>query len=593
MDIHKPLKHIAMSFSGGGFRAAAFSLGCLSYLNKSGLLSQVAFMASASGGTLASLPYAHALYNHESFSFDDFYKDLKQFLAGDKALTDAFNILNNGSEWEDTPEKGRNLINAFAKVYQRDLFKGATWAKLFDSDTIKKKHLKQICLNSTEFKNGLPFRFQNVDNKNVRGVIGNYTLFLTNKGKSKVLEKLRMGDITAASSCFPLGFEPIMFPDDFTYKLDDSGAEALSKDDLFEILNTPKINKQIASVMPDATKHGIGLDTEVTEELEKENTKKNTVSNEKLHTSFGLMDGGITDNQAIQSLMLADTRTNGHFDTFIVCDVTSPFMSGYSLPKVELNAFSRLSVNSLGFIYLLLILGLSVGAYACKNIPLFITFVTLLFVLPVGLGMYLFSQLSSKEAKENTWTKTIKKHFKYFFSIPIGSLWQMIQARGKSAGLMVGDVFLKQIRRMWYNQMFENKKWDNHRIAVMVYELSEKHYELTRARIGKNSELSDMVSQMELIPSDTMKKIAQTASDVDTTLWFDDKHVHDKALESLIATGQFTMCYNLIIYISNLEIHQHHLIKDGDGLIELKKQLLADWESFKNNPWEMVGTNKK
>lgn len=585
MGNHKPLTHIAMSFSGGGFRAAAFSLGCLSYLNKSGLLSRVAFMASASGGTLASLPYAHALYSSESFSFNDFYEELKLFLTGDKALTDAFNILNKSSQWADTPEKGRNLINAFAKVYHRDLFKGATWAELFDSDTIEKKHLKQICLNSTEFKNGLPFRFQNVDNKNVRGIIGNYTLFLNNKGKSKALERLRMGDITAASSCFPLGFEPIMFPDDFTYKSDDG---TLSKDDLFEILNTPKINKQIATVMPDATKHGIGLDTEVTEVLEKENTGKTNVSNENLHTSFGLMDAGITDNQAIQSLMLADSRTKGDFNTLIVCDVTSPFMSGYSLPKVKLNFFKRLSINFLVFIYLLIVSGISVWTYSCKSIPLLIAFLTIAFVLPLGLGIYLFSLLSSKEAKENTWTKTIKKHINYFFSIPIGSLWQMIQARTKSAGVMVGDVFLKQIRRMWYNQLFENKKWENHRIAVMVYELSEKHYELTRARIGRNSELNSKVAELKLTPTAEMKKIAQTASDVDTTLWFDDKHVHDKALESLIATGQFTMCYNLLIYISNLEIHQPDLIKEIDGLEGLKKQLLADWESFKKDPWQMV-----
>jgi hypothetical protein len=591
MGIHKPLTRIAMSFSGGGFRAAAFSLGCLSYLNKSELLSKVAFMASASGGTLASLPYAHALYSSESFSFDEFYEELKSFLAGDKALTDAFTILNKNSEWEDTPEKGRNLINAFAKVYHRDLFKGDTWNRLFDSDKITQKHLKQICLNSTEFKNGLPFRFQNVDNKNVRGVIGNYTSFLKNKGKAKVLERIRLGDITAASSCFPLGFEPIMFPDDFTYK---SGEETLSKDDLFEILNTPKINKQIVSIMPDATKHGIGLDTEVTEELEKENPGKNTNSDEKLHTSFGLMDGGITDNQAIQSLMLADSRTNGNFDTFIVCDVTSPFMSGYSLPTVRLNVFNRLSLNGWGIIYLLLITGLSVWAYVCqKNVPLLATFIALLFVVPLILGVYLFSQLSSKEAKENTWTKTIKKHFKYFFSIPVGSLWQMIKARTKSAGIMVGDVFLKQIRRMWYNQLFENKKWDNHRIAVMVYELSEKHYELTRARIGRNSGLNSIVTGLELIPTNEMKKIAQTASNVDTTLWFDDNHVRNKALESLIATGQFTMCYNLLIYISNMEVHQPDLLKQIDGLPELKSQLIKDWESFKKDPWQMVETKKK
>lgn len=59
-----PFQSIALCFSGGGFRAAAFSLGVLSYLNKvkiksaegeASLLSHVNFIASASGGTITNL----------------------------------------------------------------------------------------------------------------------------------------------------------------------------------------------------------------------------------------------------------------------------------------------------------------------------------------------------------------------------------------------------------------------------------------------------------------------------------------------------------------------------------------------------------
>ena len=66
-NIHKPLTNIALSFSGGGFRATAFCLGILSYLNyrlitndkgnQETLHSRVQFISSASGGSFANLAY--------------------------------------------------------------------------------------------------------------------------------------------------------------------------------------------------------------------------------------------------------------------------------------------------------------------------------------------------------------------------------------------------------------------------------------------------------------------------------------------------------------------------------------------------------
>ncbi|HEY1053758.1 MAG TPA: hypothetical protein VGE24_01445, partial [Emticicia sp.] len=134
MDNHQPLKHVAMSFSGGGFRAAAFSTGCLSYLNKCGVLPEVSFMASASGGTLASLSYAYWLYQGKTF--DEYYAHMKEFLHGEVVLKAAFDILEDDATWEATPEKSRNLINAFAKVYHEKLFAGGTWNDFFNP-TIK------------------------------------------------------------------------------------------------------------------------------------------------------------------------------------------------------------------------------------------------------------------------------------------------------------------------------------------------------------------------------------------------------------------------------------------------------------------------
>lgn len=582
---NQPLKHIALAFSGGGFRAASFSLGCLSYLEHCKKLEEVSFIASTSGGTIANLSYTHMLY--EGATFEAFYAHLKKFLDGETALKTAFDILNSSKAWDDTPDKGRNLINAFAKAYNQDLFNGATWSKLFD--TTGEKHVKQICANSTEFKNGISFRFQNANGVTSTGITGNYLLFLRETAPFETLRKLRLGDITAASSCFPMGFEPIMFPEDFTYH---TSQITLSKSALFDILDTHDAANQAASLSPSVEKHGSGLEFQLTQQVEGLENSRNTTLNEKptqSHKPFGLMDGGITDNQAIQSLMLADERRNGgNFGTFIVCDVASPFMDAYQLPKVSKNFLAQFSLTKWGILYfaLTILIGL-LGCY--YKSPVLYTIAGIMASIPIFIGIWIFSKLSGKNAN-NSWVKMIKKYIGYFFTIPVGSFWQMLQARIDSTVIMVSDVFLKQIRRMWYDQLYTNNKYENRRMSVLVYELSTKHYPVTEARLNgkdrKVQQIKALVEQDGLKPSEAMQKIAQKASEMGTTLWFDEHNVKDKVMEALIATGQFTMCYNLIMYLIKLEVEAPALVTTE--LSNLKKQLLADWKEFLKKPEFLV-----
>ena len=58
-----PLQRIAISCSGGGYRAASFHLGALSYLNRvqfkgKPLLENVKMISTVSGGTLTGIVYA-------------------------------------------------------------------------------------------------------------------------------------------------------------------------------------------------------------------------------------------------------------------------------------------------------------------------------------------------------------------------------------------------------------------------------------------------------------------------------------------------------------------------------------------------------
>ena len=151
---------------------------------------------------------------------------------------------------------------------------------------------------------------------------------------------------------------------------------------------------------------------------------------------------------------------------------------------------------------------------------------------------------------------------------------------------MVADVFLKRIRSMWYDKLYESKEWENRRIAVMIYELSKKHKKVTEARINRVSGLRDIVSALDLKPNEKIQNTAQKATDMSTTLWFDENDADNKVLEALIATGQFTMCYNLSMYICELEIQKPESV--SADLKKFRDKLLIDWELFKKDPEFMV-----
>src|SRR5277367_4424081 len=92
-DLLKPLGNIALTFSGGGFRAAAFSLGALSYLEEikiidgednHSLLENVSYISSTSGGSFTNALYSS--YIHRGKKFSDVYAKLINELKGEKIL---------------------------------------------------------------------------------------------------------------------------------------------------------------------------------------------------------------------------------------------------------------------------------------------------------------------------------------------------------------------------------------------------------------------------------------------------------------------------------------------------------------------------
>ena len=103
----EPFKNLALSLSGGGYRAATFHMGLMTYLSsviweEKSLLERVRIISTVSGGTFTGVCYATTIAKNKTLS--DFYDKMYRFFCeedvidkGLKKLEDFENNLNENS----------------------------------------------------------------------------------------------------------------------------------------------------------------------------------------------------------------------------------------------------------------------------------------------------------------------------------------------------------------------------------------------------------------------------------------------------------------------------------------------------------------
>jgi len=615
--VNNPLENIAIAFSGGGFRAASFALGTLSYLehvkiDNEPALKHIRYLSSASGGTITNLLYTASL--HKGDDFIDFYRHTLDIMSGEKILLEALSILNADAEWDENGTgKQRNLINAFAKVYDRRLFAldadkkpvppedatiGLYW-KNKDTDL-------EVCFNATEFYRGLSFRFRTTGKLSDNGKIGNSYLYFDPK-EYETVKKIKLADILAASSCFPAGFEPIVYPDDFCYP-------GLDREDLKKAMRYENYKLETHS-----------LADKISSTIDSDPKQKSYIQ------SFSLMDGGITDNQGLNSMMAADNyrRKNGQptFDLMLVTDVASYFMDNFEPPSIDVKT-AWLKKNISYYIkkyqpwlenipwikWWTMVIGVVVLIICFKwELPKYPLMGCLFFsgvLITIGLALWVVSNTKSTGTmlknlvrfnflrwftaliplRKSFSNEIITKLTDYLQQTRLNILEQMLKARLFSVKTMVLDVNLKQVRRLIFNLFYEDERWENRRQSNFIYDLSLHNKESREHRIENESRLKWKVSDEEkhllLNDLDRLYAIAERARRVGTTLWFEEKHnTKNTFLEDIVQTGQFTTCANLLEYLLSLRAKNIALSEDGlkrrDYLI---KKLSDDFNNFKNTP---------
>lgn len=534
-----PLESIGLCFSGGGYRASAFALGVLSYLhrinfNEKPLLQQVDALSTVSGGTLTGMAYAVAQAN--GITYDQFYKSFYQFLQADKLTEAAIGILKNDDLWK-TNHKKRSLINAFALAYEKLLVQGTF--KLFDQESTS--HLKQVCFNATDFSFGLAFRFQNT------GLFANKPLHCAELNAMKT--QVKVADAVASSSCFPFGFEPMVFPDDYF------------------------ANHQAADY-------------------------KALKSREQFVQGVGVMDGGIVDNQGIGSMinMGESTKRKRKPDLILVNDVGSYHMqpwvpgSGMAGKKKSLkeSVLDLLKFLNLRWYYWALLLAgvliltlnsmfvfgqswpaLYIVGGILTGVGLILTTVGLLTSVAKKVGLAWFNATVEKKVPP-----VLLDEVASLAHLEVGLVRNMISERITSTFKMVNDIFLKQIRRLNYDLLYSKAELKNRVITSTVYQLN-----------GEPTPYGNQTLNPAIpAPHARVQAVALVASETPTTLWWDEKDLHLQRQDNLIACGQFTTCYNLMDYILKLKANG---ITNAE-LDSLYKQLEADWKRFNEDPLFMV-----
>lgn len=525
------MAEVAISLSGGGFRAAMFHLGTLSYLNHLRMpngrpfLDIVNIISTVSGGSITGLwylmNYSKGVETDESIR--QLYKILNETDIPSKALD---LLLAKGNETN-------SLIKQFEKVYDSLFFHGERFKLL--QDVVDNTHIHHYSANGTDFSTGYAFRFQasrkiiNAKPEFSRGFVGNWA----NRIPWDVASDFKLSEILAVSSCFPGAFEPMIYPNDF----------------------------EISSM----TKH-----KDYIEEVAK--------------SPIHLMDGGIVDNQGIEPIVLANNQMaidlkphDGEkcIDLVIVSDVAPSKVTPNTVElPFKLGNITLSDVNWIidAVIIVLIVLGACFYYHKCRFL--------------LGCDMVLL--VDALVLRIATW-KIKQKLGKFLVSLPFSSKWgrllhlpfnsmqEMAESRLSSLVTLAQAVFMKPIRQMRYKDLYEDKGWENRLISNNVSELSSK---------GAWNYKKGYPEYLK--PSELMMRNSDIASSMGTSLWFSSEDKEKGMPEALFAAGQYNLCMNLLEYIERLEADNSNTTSVHQDIISCKKQLMDDWLKFQDAPGFMI-----
>ena len=160
--------------------------------------------------------------------------------------------------------------------------------------------------------------------------------------------------------------------------------------------------------------------------------------------------------------------------------------------------------------------------------------------------------------------------------LSLADIESLLMNRATSVLMMTSSVFLKRIRKMSYSNLHNDEEWLHRLITNTIYELRPEEKWASKS---KNNNLPKYLE-----PSPAMQEVSRKAADMKTTLWFTQEDKEKGYPEALFAAGRYTICYNLLSYIEDIQKDSKNINENHQLIISCKQQLMDAWEKFKENP---------
>lgn len=514
------MAEIALSLSGGGYRAAMYHLGTLHYLNHlklndgTSLLDNVNTISTISGGSITGLWYL--MHYCQGKDIEQSFHKLYEILSSVDTMNKAFTAL--------TADKADNckLILHMVNLYDEMFFHNATFQLILDH--INDGHIHHFSANGTDFSSGTAFRFQAARRKANKqlAVIGNNT----NKLKPEIAGQIKLSEILAVSSCFPGGFEPVAFPDDFHFA---------SK-------------TENAAFVKDAAK-------------------------------FELMDGGVVDNQGTEPLLLANDqmcesgkKNEAMHDLILLSDVSTRYVDDDHIIDLGFSKHWNLTAVHWLIIGLMLIFAGFIAIGIGFDSPLLIGAGIAALAIVGFEGLWLIIKECELMRKLNKLPLGVR--FNPLRRMSFYKLGKLLESRVNCMFTLSQEIFMKPIRQMRYMMIYGDTKWTNRRKSSNVHDLA-----------SDGSWMNKKGEEKYLIPSSKMIENSNMAAHFGTTLWFTKDDMAKGMPQALFAAGQYTLCFNLLEYIAKMKAtNMENTNEFHQQLLELEPTLRSDWEKFKDEP---------
>ncbi|MDZ4730094.1 MAG: patatin-like phospholipase family protein [Xanthomonadales bacterium] len=599
-SISGKIEQIALSLSGGGVRAVGFHLGSMSMLDRLGLLSKVEIISSVSGGSLPGLGYC--LSQRFGRSFQDFFDDFFEFLPQLNILEQL--LARMTTKAPPAPSGRRDMITALANIYHDEYFNrffgefAADGSVTFDMllDPPRNGHVREMIFNATEFKTGSAFRFQVSD---FRCLIGNGNVSICREHARKI----RLADIMAASSCIPVGMEPMFFPDDFHWpddapvKYNRPSSERPTCDEVRAALQRNTDTQQPNFALMDG---GVYDNQGITSTLLAVNRKKSGIT--ELDTNecgFSLshrgepsspqdwanwMSGKVTQGSKVQLsievtpedldlLIISDTPVRkasffpripfpGSNDRAPIEQLTKP-ASGFMawLEKMSIGRLDIIGKVIMGLLALSALLNIydlweagwfSIDGWRPYNgllldlVWMLVEIVIPLMVLVALLALMIVLKLSRSKTEhslEHIIPRWKKSPHKYLNKLRVGTLLSMASLRAGSVSALTSTIYMNRIRGLGYSAAYSRPDLHNRILANEIFTLQDAPQEQDPLHL-------ELITRKAWPPPPEMKRIVDKAATMATKLWIEqDEGAPLNDLDYLVVGGQCTMCYNMIRFL--------------------------------------------